>query len=185
MKKRNLLITVPLCAVLLASAGCAKILDSGPDPIQLKAEAKAKEDARQIAQTQMVYKTVSDQFTDIPVPNGVAMNVERTIVLGATGAWLGRLVLSSQEETTQLFDFYKTEMPGMGWQEMTAVRAIHSVLSYSRLGRIATIQIHPGQVSTSEIVITASPERAPRMPGMGDTTKGTSSYTAPPTKFGQ
>ncbi|MCW9033847.1 MAG: hypothetical protein OQJ97_06460 [Rhodospirillales bacterium] len=183
MKMIKIAIALPICAALLATGGCA---ERGPDPIKLEAEKATQAEAQKFAQHQMVYKTVSDQFTDIPVPNNVSMNVERTIVLGATGAWLGRLVLSSQDETTKLFDFYKTEMPGMGWHEMTAVRAIHSVMSYSRLGRIATIQIHPGKVSTSEVVITASPERAPYTPGTASNIpKKPSSFAPPPTKFGQ
>jgi hypothetical protein len=150
---------------MLSLAACAELEETGPLPEQLKADNEVKTQAAHFAKKQEVYKTVSEQFTDLPVPSNVSMNLERTLVLGPTGAWLGRLVLSSSDDTTRLFDFFKAEMPGMGWHELTAVRAIHSVLSYSRLGRIATIQILPGTMDVSEVVITASPERPAVAPG--------------------
>jgi len=158
-------VIAPLAFALVTLSACAELEETGPLPEQLKAENEVKTQAVHFAKKQEVYKTVSEQFTDIPVPSNVSMNLERTIVLGPTGAWLGRLVLSSSEDTTRLFDFFKAEMGGMGWHEMTAVRAIHSVLTYSRLGRIATIQIHPGTMDVTEVVITASPERPAKAPG--------------------
>ena len=163
--KASLKLAASLGVAVLSLAACADLEETGPLPEQLKADNEVKTQAAHFAKKQEVYKTVSEQFTDLPVPSNVSMNVERTLVLGSTGAWLGRLVLSSSDDTTQLFDFFKAEMPGMGWHETTAVRAIHSVLTYSRLGRIATIQIHPGTMDVSEVVITASPERPPVVPG--------------------
>ena len=69
------------------------------------------------------------------------MDMERTIILGSQDAWTGRVHLRVNMSATKLFEFYKLEMPGFGWQEVTSVRAIISVLTYERGSRVATIQI--------------------------------------------
>ena len=42
------------------------------------------------------------QFQDIPIPEGVKMNMDRTIILGENNAWIGRLVIDSQLSKAQL-----------------------------------------------------------------------------------
>ena len=49
-------------------------------------------------------------------------------------------------------------MPGFGWQEITRVRAEVSVLSYTRSGRAATIQIAGTTLGGSEVNFTVSPQ---------------------------
>lgn len=98
------------------------------------------------------------QFSDIPVPTGSTMDVDRTLLLGSNDAWIGRMVLSNRKGASETFDFYKAEMPGFGWQEVTSVRAATSVLTYKRGERVATIQIEKNTLMGSTVFFTVSPQ---------------------------
>ena len=96
-------------------------------------------------------------FTDIPVPDPAEMDLDRTLLLGGREAWIGRLVLSTSLGPSDLFDFYRGEMPKFGWSEVTVVRAEVSILTYTRLDRVATVQITPGRFRGSRVDVTVSP----------------------------
>ena len=101
------------------------------------------------------------QFQDIPIPEGVKMNMDRTIILGENNAWIGRLVIDSQLSKAQLFDFFKYRTSQFGWQEITSVRASISVLSYSKANRIMTITFQSQALIGTRVNITMSPKGKP------------------------
>lgn len=105
-------------------------------------------------------KTQAQQFTDIPIPSGARMDLDRTLILGPRETWIGRLVFTSSAGPNDLFDFYNREMPRFGWTGITAVRAGTSVLSFSRGERIATVQISRTTLGGSEVLVTISPRSA-------------------------
>ncbi|OFX08422.1 MAG: hypothetical protein A2516_10820 [Alphaproteobacteria bacterium RIFOXYD12_FULL_60_8] len=104
------------------------------------------------------------QFTDIPVPDGASMDMNETLLLGDQDAWSGRLVFMASYVPNALFDFFKSEMPRAGWQEITTVRSAVSVLSFRRENRIATVQIQEagglryGILGGSKVSVTVSPQ---------------------------
>jgi hypothetical protein len=106
------------------------------------------------------------QFPDIAVPGGAKMDVERSLVLGARDDWIGRLSMDTSGNSSQSYDFFLREMPKFGWQEITTVRSEVSVLTYSRTGRVATIQIKNRTLGGSSIDITVSPRGRPAPPTM-------------------
>jgi len=97
------------------------------------------------------------QFSDVPVPTGAKMDVERSLLLGEREAWIGRLVMTVAAVPSRVYDFYFAEMSKFGWNPITTVRAGTSVLTYSRGDRIATIQISSGTLGGSDISMTVSP----------------------------
>lgn len=101
------------------------------------------------------------QFSDIAVPAGARMDVERSLILGARDSWIGRLAMSATGNTTATYDFFLTEMPKFGWQEITTVRSEVSVLTYTRGERVATVQILARTLGGSQIDITVSPRGRP------------------------
>jgi len=112
------------------------------------------------------------QFSDIPIPAGADMDLERSLVLGEQDSWIGRLVLAVGTNPGKTFDFYFGEMPRFGWFPITTVRAETSVLTYARADRIATIQVQGRAITGSTVSMTISPKRqlpvggvsAPRSP---------------------
>lgn len=98
-----------------------------------------------------------NRFPDIPVPTSAAMDNKRTLVFGSGETWYGQLGLDSTHSANSMFDFYKQELGGFGWEEVTSVRAPVSVLTYERKGRILSIQIEGGQLRGSKVTLTISP----------------------------
>lgn len=94
------------------------------------------------------------------------MDVERSLVLGARDDWIGRLSMDASGNSSESYDFFLREMPKFGWQEITSVRSEVSVLTYSRSGRVATIQIRNRTLGGSVIDITVSPRGKPSPPAM-------------------
>lgn len=133
-----------LCLVLLATlAGCGQTAG-----IQASRATPAGQDAGPSLA----------QFSDIPIPSGASMNVARSLILGPRDNWIGRLVFTTSDGPQQTFEFYSRQMPGFGWHEITRVRAEVSVLSYTRSGRAATIQISGTTLGGSQVNFTVSPQ---------------------------
>ena len=141
----NLAITFPFMGLLLMACGQTASLTPAASPDQ-SSQGKA-------TRTEPFA-----QFKDIPIPGVAEMDMERTIILGSQDAWTGRVHLRVNMSATKLFEFYKLEMSGFGWQEVTSVRAIISVLTYERDSRVATIQILSNKIKGTVVTITVSPK---------------------------
>ncbi|MEQ8287094.1 MAG: hypothetical protein RIG26_16795 [Thalassospira sp.] len=98
------------------------------------------------------------QFTDIPMPSNSSLDMDRSIIFGASDAWHGRLVLNSGGSQAQMYDFYEREMPNFGWSKVTVVRADISVMVYDRENRVATIKLSGGSFAGSVVDVTVSPK---------------------------
>jgi len=107
------------------------------------------------------------QFSDVPVPAGADMDLERSLVLGEQDAWIGRLVMKVGMNPGKTYDFYFGEMPRFGWFPVTTVRAETSVLTYARADRIATIQVWGRPITGSMVSMTISPKG--QISGTGNT----------------
>jgi len=107
------------------------------------------------------------QFSDIPIPSGAAMDIERSLVLGERESWIGRVVMTTSEGADRAYDFFFNEMPRFEWQPVTSVRAETSVLTYTRGARVATIQIQGRTIGGARVSVTVSPKGrpAPDAPG--------------------
>ncbi len=123
--KRAALLTAVTLSTAIALAGCAGgSSNSGP--------SNANPAAQQAGFA---------QFTDVPIPPKNSIDLDRTLVFGSDHDWIGRVALSSSLAVSEVYDFYKREMPKLGWTELTSVRSATSVLSYQQDNRIATIQV--------------------------------------------
>ncbi|WP_337997979.1 hypothetical protein [Oleispirillum naphthae] len=111
------------------------------------------------------------QFSDIPVPSGASMDMDRSLLLGASEAWTGRLVYSTSTDPAQVFDLYKAEMPKFGWTELTVIRGERSIMSYQRGSRVSTIEIQKSRFYGASVSVTVSPNTG---------TGGSSSYGGAP-----
>jgi hypothetical protein len=98
------------------------------------------------------------QFSDVPVPAGAKMDLDRSLVLGDREAWIGRLVMAVGMNQDRAYDFYFGEMPRFGWLPVTTVRSETSVLTYTRGTRVATVQIQGRPITGARIWMTISPK---------------------------
>jgi hypothetical protein len=143
-RSAKLVMTLPFIGLLLTSCGQTASLIPVASPDQ-GSEGKAS-NTEPFA-----------QFKDMPIPGGATMDMERSIILGAQDTWTGRVHLQVDISATKLFEFYKLEMPGFGWKEVTSVRAATSILTYIRDSRVATIQILANKIRGAVVTVTISP----------------------------
>jgi hypothetical protein len=101
------------------------------------------------------------QFSDVPIPAGATMDLERSLVLGESDTWIGRLVMNVGNSGGKAYNFFFAEMPRFNWVPVTTVRAETSVLSYTRGERVATIQIKKRTLGGSNISLIVSPKGSP------------------------
>ena len=82
---------LPLAAMLVLS-GCAQTAAIGPSGGSvISKDGKGKQ--------------VSTQFSDLPVPKGAKINVDKTVVVG-TKNWFGQLTLDTSHGADVIFNFY-------------------------------------------------------------------------------
>lgn len=143
-------ITLALLAPLLLGA-CANVSSAlSPDG--------NKDDQKSPVQTSFT------RFPDMPMPVKADLDMGKTLVFGTNDAWIGRLVVKSPHGSNDMFDFYKQEMPGFDWQEITSIRSSTSVMTYTRGERVATIQIASSTLKGATVTITVSPKGAQEFP---------------------
>ncbi len=104
------------------------------------------------------------RFPDLPMPVGADLQMDKTLVFGANDTWIGRLVIHTSHNANDMFDFYKREMTGFDWQEITSVRSKTSVMTYTRGERVATIQIEGRTLRGAAVTVTVSPRGAEEFP---------------------
>jgi hypothetical protein len=104
------------------------------------------------------------QFSDIPVPAGAQMDLERSLVLGEREGWIGRVVMTTSQSADRAYDFFFNEMPRFDWSPITTVRAETSVLTYTRGDRVATIQIQGRTIGGANVSVIVSPKGRPPPP---------------------
>ena len=97
------------------------------------------------------------QFTDIPVPAGAKMDLDRTLVFGEKNLWIGRLVFTTELGASDAYDFFTTELPRFGWQSVTMVRSRTNILIYTRDNRAATLAITGQKLGGSTVLFSVSP----------------------------
>ncbi len=106
-------------------------------------------------------------LTDIPIPPGASLDVEKSLVLGDLDRWTGRVILDVEQSATKAFGLYQAEMPNFGWLPVMSVQAGVSVLTFTRGERAATIQIENNTLRGSTVSITVAPRQTAPVPGTG------------------
>lgn len=148
MPKFANLFTIAATTLVLGACSQSGILGSG-NTMEAQTQSAGQDGA--------MPEKAFNRFPDIPVPSGAQMDVNRTIVFGGGEGWFGQLGIDTKHDSDTMFDFYKQELPGFGWQEITSVRAMMSVLTYERQGRVLSIQLEKATISGAKVTLTVSP----------------------------
>lgn len=96
-------------------------------------------------------------FPDMPFPASAYVDLEETKALGSGNNWIGSLVFNVDYSPSEVFDFYMSEMPKLGWIEVATVRARVSHMTYIQGRRAAQILIEMDSADSSTVTITAIP----------------------------
>ncbi len=153
MEKRKLAAITLIASISAASlvSGCTQTVSILPETQTVAPDGTVTRDLPEPGYT---------QFPDLPFPPNSKMNIERTFIVGSGESWFGQTVVEVTSGANTTFDFYKQNLPDHGWNELSSVRAITSVLTYTRLNRVLTIQINQTRTGNSDILITVSPRNS-------------------------
>jgi hypothetical protein len=95
------------------------------------------------------------------MPTGAKIINERTLILGAGDAWVGRITMEVGKDTNNAYQFFMDQYPRQGWNLVTAARGANSLIVFTRGDRTATIEIRDGTLAvTPTVVLTVSPKNA-------------------------
>jgi hypothetical protein len=86
-------------------------------------------------------RTGFGDFPDIALPSGTSIDLDRSLVLGTGREWVGRLAFTARGGVAETYDYFRMEMPRLGWTEVSSLRAATSLLVFQQGPRIATIQL--------------------------------------------
>jgi len=151
VKHANLMISM---AAAMGLGACAQGTGLAPSASTMDAQTQSQSGN---VDTPPAPQKAFNRFPDIPIPTKAEMDTTRTLVFGSGETWYGQLGLDTGHNANTMFDFYKQELTGFGWQEITSVRAQLSVLTYERQGRILSIQIQKGSLGGAVVTLTVSP----------------------------
>ena len=111
----------------------------------------------QSAQGAPAQKPVFSEYKGVPVPGNAALDLKRSLILGSGDNWTGQIVITSEYVAPLLIEFYQSEMPKMGWNELTTRRSKTTSMTFERTPRMAEVEISPTGSNKCEIKITISP----------------------------
>jgi hypothetical protein len=94
--------------------------------------------------------------SDVPIPKDAELDAERSLILSGKNDWTGRLFMISSVSATEAYSFFTAEMPRFEWSPIMTVQSGVSVLTFTRTGRAATVQIERRALGGSLITITVA-----------------------------
>ncbi|MDB2431909.1 hypothetical protein N9Y15_02610 [Alphaproteobacteria bacterium] len=100
-------------------------------------------------------------LSDLPIPDDAEIQKVPTVILGTGTGIAGRVILDSPKTPAENLIFYSEKASSTGWQLVSSTVAEEIVLTYTKAGRYATIEIlRPNELSVffsdSESLITIS-----------------------------
>jgi hypothetical protein len=99
-------------------------------------------------------------FNQMPLPKDARISSDRSLILGGSDNWAGRIELSSSMESLEASAFFTTEYPKHGWQLISSTKAKLSILVFTGSTRTLTLEITEGGplAAKSMIVMTVAPK---------------------------
>ena len=94
--------------------------------------------------------------SDVPIPKDAELDAERSLILSGKNDWTGRLLMISTISASEAYAFFTAEMPRFEWSPIMTVQSAVSVLTFTRPGRAATVQIERRALGGSLITITVA-----------------------------
>lgn len=164
----------PIRAALAASLAAALALAACSSSVPVLGQGQGEGQGAEVAGF--------GSFPDIAIPSGASFDLDRSLVLGAGREWTGRLVFSARGSVAATYDFFRAEMPRLGWTEVTSLRSATSFVAFQQASRVATIQISGRSLGGSTVEMVMAPRGAGEgaAPGAGPGRGGIETTPNPP-----
>lgn len=162
----------PIRAALAASLAAAMALAACSSSVPMLGQGQGEGQGAEVAGF--------GSFPDIAIPSGASFDLDRSLVLGAGREWTGRLVFSARGSVAATYDFFRAEMPRLGWTEVTSLRSATSFVAFQQASRVATIQISGRSLGGSTVEMVMAPRGAGEGAGPGAAGPGRGGIEASP-----
>jgi len=86
-------------------------------------------------------KIITYLLSDMPLPDNAEIQKKPTVILGTGAGIAGRIVLNSPVSPASNLIYYSESILGTGWALVSSTVAEEIVLTYTKDGRYATIEI--------------------------------------------
>ena len=96
---------------------------------------------------------------DLPLPDGTKIDLERTLILGGTPDWTGRVAGVTPLSEEDLIKHFREQLGKGGWKLVTIARSKSSLMTFTNATRAATIEVSPagGFGGSSAFTVVVSP----------------------------
>ena len=88
-------------------------------------------------------KVIAYLLEDLPIPEDSEILKVPTVLLGTGDAISGRIKLVSQFSPAENLVFYGNEVPSTGWRLVSSKVGEEIILTYTKDGRFATVEMTP------------------------------------------
>jgi hypothetical protein len=104
----------------------------------------------------------SRYLPDVPLPEGTKIDLERTLILGSTADWTGRVAGVTPLTEEDLIRHFREQLGKGGWKLVTIARSKSSLMTFTNATRAATIEVSPagGFGGSSAFSVVVSPQVA-------------------------
>ncbi len=100
-----------------------------------------------------------NRFPDVPLPEGVKEDSERTFVYEADNLQIGNMIYSSKSHASDIAQFYIRECPTAAWELESTIQADVVVLSFKKPGKRLKVTISDlGVTRGRELVLLLIPD---------------------------
>ena len=152
----RLLTLVPLVVLFAGCSGTAGQNQSAFNRDELTTETPAPDPATLVPPDVL-------KIPQFPVPPKANVVLGDTVIIGDDAEWSGQVFLTAPYTVIQITQFYRSEMPKVGWVETSIVRSRRTSVSYTRGNRVATLRLSPQRDDprSTEIDLVISPIQTP------------------------
>lgn len=162
---RNFAVLIVLGVVLSACGSMPWNKDTAAPPVELLNEKEAAAVDQQLAsssstaaagdaQANVNAPSAGEQrFKDVPLPQNVREDLERTYVYESSRIQVGRMVYSSKASVNELAQFYIQECPKQGWTLNNVLQAEGVQLAFSKPDKRLDVSIRGQGVGRSQLLV--------------------------------
>ncbi len=153
------IILITLVSILF-SLGCGsmpwKKNNEQPPPVELLDETKQATGNLPEGTTTLI--PGSQRFKDVPLPDKVKEDFERSYVYESSTIQVGRMVYSIRADANDVAQFYVKECPKHGWKLDNVIQGNGIQLNYSKEGKKLQVNVFPQGIGRpKQLVLTLTP----------------------------
>lgn len=104
----------------------------------------------------------NEMLAGTPLPPGSTIANDKSLLIGGSGHWVGRLVLNLAGSTQDAFAFFEEHMPAQGWTVISSVRGDQSLMVLTKQDLTATVAFteRSGLAGSATATLTVTPRNS-------------------------